>query len=470
VALVTVAVLVGAGCASSGPTHASGTTRGAAGAGTIGDHYFPTSGNGGYDVTHYDIRIGYSPDRPQIRATTTVESTATRMLRSFELDLAGFTVDRVTVDGRPADVSRHRAKIVVHPSTTLAESRRFVTRVTYHGVPHTITDPSEPKTADAGQLGWTRTSDGDVFVVSEPVGARTWFPGNDHPSDKATFAVTVTVPDSVAVAANGTLHRRAAPGRRQAWEWTMDQPMATYLATVVIAPMRVQRSTSAAGVPIRNYFRDDAFGFDSQSFTKTGTMIDYFSSLFGAYPFGAYGAVVVQPKIGYALETQTMSVFGSDMLGTDLDAEMTVAHELAHQWFGDSVGIRRWADIWLNEGWATYAQYLWAAHSNSSFDLDRTMIDLRASEGAKLTPPNNPGPDGLFTGSIYERGALTLHALRRTIGDTKFFEIAKQWNAKYRYSTATTTDFIALTSAVFGRDLTTFFHAWLDADTIPRLP
>jgi aminopeptidase N len=246
--------------------------------------------------------------------------------------------------------------------------------------------------------------------------------------------------------------------------------MATYLATVVIAPMRAQHETSPEGVPIRNFFRTDAFRFDAKTFAKTGPMIDFFSSLFGAYPFAAYGAVVVKPEIGYALETQSMSVFGSDMMGTDLDAEMTVAHELAHQWFGDSVGIRRWADIWLNEGWATYAQYLWAAHADPTFDLDRTMIDLRASDGAKLTPPHDPGPDGLFTGSIYERGALTLHALRHTIGDAKFFELAKQWNAKYRYSTATTAEFVALTKAVTGRDLTPFFHAWLDAEALPRLP
>ncbi len=470
VALVLAAALIGVGCASSGPSRASGPTRGRTGSASIGDPYFPSSGNGGYDVTHYDIHISYSPAHPEIRATTTIESVAGRPLRSFDLDLSGLTVDDVTVDGHPARFSRRRAKLVIHPAVALVRERRFTTRVRYHGVPHTITDPSEPKAADAGQLGWTRSANGNVFVVSEPVGARTWFPANDHPADKATFAVSVTVPDSVAVAANGTLHRQAVPHHRQTWRWSMGQPMATYLATVVIAPMRAQHETSPAGVPIRNFFRNDAFRFDARTFTKTGAMIDFFSSRFGAYPFVTYGAVVVKPEIGYALETQSMSVFGSDMMGTDLDAEMTVAHELAHQWFGDSVGIRRWADIWLNEGWATYAQYLWAAHADPAFDLDRTMIDLRASDGAKLTPPHDPGPNGLFSGSIYERGALTLHALRHTIGDAKFFELAKQWNAKYRYSTATTAEFVALTNAVTGRDLTTFFHAWLDADALPRLP
>ena len=473
-----VIVLAVAGCSSDGksrsakPGATSTTTRSAGGVGApgIGDPYFPDSGNGGYDVTHYDLRIAYTPTQPEIWATATLDSVAGRNLDAFNLDFSGLRVDGITVGGRPAKYSRSGDELTIKPRSRLAKGTRYTTTVRYHGVPHTVTDPSESAPPEAGQLGWTRGDDGNVFVVSEPIGARTWFPSNDHPADKATFDITVDVPDSVAVASNGALTQGPVHEHRRAWHWSMDRPMATYLATVVIAPMREQQTRSPAGVTIRNYFPTDSFDANSPSFAKTGAMIDYFATLFGPYPFGQYGAVVVKPELGYALETQTMSLFGSDMLGTDSEAEMTVAHELAHQWFGDSVGIRRWADIWLNEGWATYSQLLWAAHADPAIDLNRVMVNLRASEAKKLTPPNDPGADGLFTTAIYDRGALALHALRRTVGDQKFFEIARQWNMKYRYGTATTAEFVALANTVAGRDLTEFLHSWLDANTVPVLP
>ncbi len=460
------------GCASARPKHQKSVRHAPAKAGnaSIGDRYFPESGNGGYDVAHYDVRIRYDPTSPEIRATTTVESTATADLKSFNLDFAGLTIDSLTVNGHRASFRRRGTELTILPSRTIATGTHFLTRVRYHGTPHTVTDPSESAPSEAGQLGWTREADGSVFVVSEPIGARTWFPSNDHPADKATFDITLDVPTAIAAASNGALESRETRGNLRRWHWSMKQPMATYLATVVIAPMTQESTASPAGVTIRNFFPSAAYDEDVPFFAKTGSMIDYFATLFGAYPFDQYGAVVVNQELGYALETQTLSLFGSDMLGTDMNAETTVAHELAHQWFGDSVGIRRWSDIWLNEGWATYAQFLWQAHAAPTFDLFRFMVNLRASQATELTPPNDPGADGLFTDAIYLRGALTLHALRITIGDSAFFDLAKQWTAKYRFGTATTAEFIALTNAVTGRDLTDFFHAWLDADPVPSIP
>ena len=477
-----IGVLAFTGCSGDGPKqqksvrHPRATVQpvqqvhGTAGDASIGDPYFPESGNGGYDVAHYDLRIRYDPTSPKVRATTTIDSLARVNLRSFNLDFAGLTIDALTVDGRRASFTRRGSELAIHPWRSIAAGHHFLTRVRYHGVPRTVTDPSESAPSKAGQLGWTRNPNGSVFVASEPIGARTWFPSNDHPADKATFDITVDVPGGIAVASNGALEPTETRNGRRAWHWSMKQPMATYLATVVIAPMKQESTASPAGVTIRNFFPSAAYDEDVPFFAKTGSMIDYFATLFGPYPFDQYGAVVVQPELGYALETQTLSLFGSDMLGTDIDAETTVAHELAHQWFGDSVGIRAWSDIWLNEGWATYAQFLWQAHADPKFNLNRFMVNLRASQEPDLTAPNDPGADGLFTDAIYLRGALTLHALRITVGDTAFFDLAQQWTAKYRYGTATTADFVALTNAVAGRDLTDFFHAWLDADTVPPLP
>ena len=156
-----------------------------------------------------------------------------------------------------------------------------------------------------------------------------------------------------------------------------------------------------------------------------------------------------------------MAVFGRDMLGTDQEAQLTAAHELAHQWFGDSVGIERWSDIWLNEAFANYLQYVWMAHADPTFDLDRTMANLRAEQADELGPILDPGATGTFSSSIYERGALAVHALRRTIGDAAFFTLLHRWTVEHRYGTATTAEFIALAEQVAGRPLDDFFHAWL---------
>ncbi len=433
------------------------------------DPYYSEAGAGDYDVGHYNIMLRYSPDQPTITATTTITATAKRQLAEFHLDLSGLTIDEMTVDGNAVEFHRAGADLTVQPRRPIASDATFVTKIRYHGVPHAIADPGAAAD-DPSEIGWTRTRDGRVYVVSEPIGARTWFPSNDHPADKATFDIRVNLPDGVFAASNGTVSYPPGTPGRYTWNWTMAQPMATYLATVVIAPMREEATTSPAGVPIRNFFPPRYYDESVTDFAKTGAMIDYFSTIFGPYPFDAYGAVVLRDEIGYALETQTMSIFGSDMLGTDKEAEDTVAHELAHQWFGDSVSIERWADIWLNEGFATYAQYLWEDHVDPTFAINEEIAKLRAGNEPDLTRPRDPGVEGLFSPATYERGALTLHALRLTIGDAKFFDLVKAWTAKYRYGNATTADFITLTNEIAGRDLTGFFHRWLDRDQVPPLP
>jgi aminopeptidase N len=468
VAVALVGVLAVSAC-SSGSTAASPRVRGAeAGEASIGDPYYPGAGNGGIDVRDYSLRIRTSPPDPAIRATASVTIRATHALRSFHLDLRGLTVDGVRVDGRAADFERAGSELVVRPTRPIAKGRTFVTRVRYHGVPATVVDPSDPDLSIP--LGWNRAPDGDVWVVSEPVGAQTWFPANDHPSDKATFRFRIDVPATVAVASNGRLTEGRVRAGRRVWHWEMRAPMASYLATVVIAPMREQTTASPAGIPIRNFFPTDTYDEDVENFAVTGAMIDWFATRFGPFPFDEYGVVVVDHDLGYALENQTMSIFGRDMLGTDPDGVETVAHELAHQWFGDSVGIRRWSDIWLNEGFATYAQYLWEEHAEPGFDIDRFMANLRAEEARDLHRPLDPGPTNEFTPSVYDRGALTLHALRRTVGDEKFFEILRTWTARHRHATATTAQFVALAQRVSGMPLAEFFDAWLRDDEVPVLP
>ena len=151
-------------------------------------------------------------------------------------------------------------------------------------------------------------------------------------------------------------------------------------------------------------------------------------------------------------------LFRSDLLGTDEEGQLVVAHELAHQWFGDSVGIGDWSDIWLNEGLANYFQFVWLAHANPTYDLDDAMAKLRAEHTDDLGPILDPGPRRTFSGSVYERGALAVHALRRTIGDADFFELMHRWTSEHAYGVATTGQFIALAEEVSGQPLGDFFE------------
>jgi aminopeptidase N len=467
------AVLV-AGCSSGGSS--AGSSGGSSAAPTSRPSgYYGAPANRGYDVTHYAIDLSYRRHRGTIHGDTTVTATATRRLDRFTVDLHGLRVTRVDVHvtGGGAHTATYRRdgdELRVTPSRPIAPGDRFDTRVVYHGTPQPVPDPSEPAGSDADGLGWHRLPNGDVYVVSEPTGARTWFPCNDQPADKATFDTEIDVPARYVVASNGTRAERPVTGGRRTWHWTMGRPMAPYLATVVIAPMREQAAASPDGVPIRNYFPVATYDEGVRDFALTGEMIDYFASLVGPYPFGEYGVATVPADIGYALENQTMSVFGRDMLGTDREAQLTVAHELAHQWFGDSVGIARWSDIWLNEAFANYLQYVWLAHADPTFDLDQTMANLRAERADDLGPILDPGPTRTFSDAIYERGALTMHALRRTIGDVAFFTLLRRWATRHRYGIGTTAEFIALAERVAGRPLGDFFHAWLRAPKVPPLP
>jgi aminopeptidase N len=469
--LVTLLVtLLAAGCSSDGGSSARPAPT------TETTDYYATPTDRGYDVSHYDIGLAYTPSDGTIRGGTSVTATATRRLERFTLDLHGLRVTRVDVrrtPRSPADVARYERSgdhLVVTPPRPIARRDRFVTRVTYRGTPSPVADPTTPGASGSDGLGWQRLPNGDVYVVSEPIGARTWFAANDQPGDKATFTIALDVPQRYSVASNGRLTESPSERGRRTWTWTMARPMAPYLATAVVAPMRVQRSASPDGVPIRNFFPTRAYDAGVRDFARTGEMLDYFSSLISPYPFGEYGVATIPADLGYALENQSMAVFGRDMLGTDRDAQLTMAHELAHQWFGDSVGIERWSDIWLNEAFATYLEYLWQAHADPSFDLDQAMANLRAEKGDELGPILDPGPTATFDASIYERGALTVHALRRTLGDPAFFTLLRRWTTEHAYGVGTTAEFVALAEEVAGHPLGDFFDAWLRAKTAPPLP
>jgi aminopeptidase N len=439
-------------------TTTSAAPAGRAGAGGVGDPYFPDAGNGGYDVDHYVLELRWDPTRRHLEGTTTIRAIATEALASFSLDLTGLDVTAVDVDDDPARWERpDDHELVVTPARTLRAEATFTAVVRYDGTPAPIAGPAplEPGFMTDGR---------EVYVASEPNGAATFFPSNDHPTDKATYEIRVTVPDDLDVAANGLLRDTIPdPGvGTETWVFDAPDPMATYLVQVVVGNLRSEQLTGPAGLPIRNVYDADAGSGVRAAFEPQGEMIDFFDDLFGPFPFATYGAVVVDEDLGFALETQTLSLFGSGVVG-----EPVVAHELAHQWFGDHVSVARWADIWLNEGFATYAQWLWSEHRGEG-SVDAIALAAARTPGLDV-PPADPGPDQLFHPTVYLRGALTLHVLRHELGDAAFFEVLRTWVDRYGGASATSADFEALAGEVGGHDLRPLFDAWLRAPGLPAL-
>ena len=663
---------------AAAPTSDRAERRAAAspGAAGAGDPYFPSDGNGGYQVRHYDLALSYAPGTDRLRGVATIHARATQDLSAFNLDLDGLDVHAVAVRGKRAQWSRARGELTVDPRRRIAKGRLFTTVVRYAGVPRTLTE--------FGSLsGFLHTDDG-ALVSGEPHVAATWFPNNDHPSDRASFTFHVTVPQRLTAVANGRLVDRRSSGPHTTWTWRAKAPMASYLATVDIgdfnlrryraggvagwdaidpdlfAPFAVPRSGTQLAIsqranssykrlsrvievpagggalsfkvlrytepdwdfvfvearPVgsadwttlrdthghttRNtgfacpgwlrlhpflrhyqsraegggcaptgttgvwwaasditdrwerwsvdlsryadravqvsiaYVSDESFqlpgvfvddvvvstgegttSFEAdgspldgwtipgppprsgpnendwiagtvddeppppgrvaqRSFARHGEILAFLANRFGPYPFNATGGIVdSEDRLGFSLETQTRPVYSQYAFLDQTDGDFVVVHELAHQWYGDSLTLRRWRDIWLNEGFATYAEWLWGAREGiatvqQQFDGLYAGIPPRSPFWDVII--GDPGPDLLFDFSVYARGAMTLHALRARIGEAAFFTLLRRWARVQAGGLVTTREFVRLAERISGRNLDRLFDTWLYSAGRPDLP
>lgn len=438
------------------------------GASGVGDSLYPLLGNGGYDVQHYTLDLMVNDVlEGELEGTTTIEARATQDLSTFNLDFIRFDIQRILVNGENTEFRQTQHELIVQPSAPLEENEPFTVEVQYRGSPVT-------ERGAGFRVGWFTFEEGS-FVFSEPNGAATFFPVNDHPLDKASYTFRVTVPKPYEVAANGVLAQAVEQGESTTFVFEARDPMASYLATISIDEFDLETSQSEKGVPIRNYYPTGAPENVNDPFERQGEMIDYFSEVFGAYPFEVYGAIVIDTEIGAALETQTLSIFGREIADPTISevAEGVVAHELAHQWFGNSVSLGDWRDIWLNESFATYAQALWVEYKEGPDALDAWIRELYAfvSENLEqMSPPGEPPANALFNPGVYEWGALALHALRLEVGDEVFFDVLKTYHERFAGGNARTEDFIAVAEEVSGQELSAFFESWLYSEELAPIP
>ncbi len=431
----------------------------------IGDPYFPELGNGGYDALHYTLDLEVNMDANNIAGTVTMRARATQALSSFNLDFGGFTIHELTVQGEDAAFQRDRRELTIAPANPIYEGQVFETAVTYSGVPGRDLQLTELPFAG----GWNRYENG-VYVASEPDGASLWYPVNDHPSDKATYTFVITVDNPYVVVANGVLQEVYPVGNQTTYIWEAAQPMASYLVTVNIADFTREDDEVVDGVLIRNYFPTRVFEDGVEAFADTPDMMRFYNEQFGTYPFDVYGAVVADVALPFALETQTISLFGRDIIREGIGPDVTISHELAHSWFGNYVSPRTWRDIWLNEGFATYASIMWIAEAHGEPVANQLMNNWYRAVSNSRVIIGDPGADNLFSGAVYFRGAWTLQVLRDEVGDETFFEILRIYQERFAYGSAEIADFIAVAESVSGRDLGDFFQTWLYEPQIPPRP
>lgn len=437
------------------------------------DPYRPDLVDGGLDVTRYELDLDYRVASNRLDGRARVHARVRVPGDRVSLDLDRLRVGAVLVDGRkPHRWSQRDGRVVVRAEQPWAAGASVVLDLTYSGNPR-------PRRGPWGEVGWEELDDG-VIVAGQPDGAPSWFPCHDHPSDKSSFRISFTTDAGYEVACNGVLTSRTARSSRVRWVFEQPEPTAAYLATVQVG--RYVRSTlppaagaASARVP-QHVLAPAALGARAaHDLARQPRMMELFARLFGPYPFAEYTVVVTPDALEIPLEAHGMSVFGSNHMDGRRGSERLVAHELAHSWFGNSLTVSTWRDIWLHEGFACYAEWLWADHLWASREGGRAVDESARLAHARLAalPQDlvvaDPGRDAMFDDRVYQRGALTLHALRRLVGDAAFFDLLRTWTARHRHGHVTTVELVGLASQVTGVDVAPLVEAWTGTTALPAL-
>ncbi|MFD9488195.1 M1 family metallopeptidase [Streptomyces sp. NPDC059991] len=443
-----------------------GCTGGAGkpGAAGVRDGLFPKLGNGGYDVEHYSLALDYDPARNHLTGTATLTARATRDLSAFNLDFAGMDVNSATVGGERADADRAGDELTLRPADEIEKGARFRTSVAYSGTPKTLTDQ------DDSHEGWLRTADGGALALGEPAGSMAWFPSNNHPGDKATYDIKITVPQELTAVSNGELKSKVTAGGRTTFTWHTGEPMASYVATVAIGKYDIAKeSKTPSGLPVYTAVDPAVRKKTADVVGRLPEIVEWEKENFGPYPFSSTGVIVApEGSAEYALETQNRPVIPADQLDNE-----TLVHELAHQWFGDSVTPKRWKDMWLNEGFATYAEWLWSEdHGGESAQahFDEAYAKAADAELWAFPPAEPPSAAEVSHEPVYERGAMVVHKIRRAVGDDMFYDIVQGWTKEHRHANASTEDFTRFVEEESGKDLTDLWDTWLYGDGKPKSP
>lgn len=474
-AAVSLALLSSVSASAAAATHDRSQCAPRPGSPGLGDRLFPTLGNGGYDVLHYDLNVRYVNARPSspIDGTVTLKAVTTQDLSRFNLDFGGDAVGGVKVNGRKASFRRHGDELVITPTRALRKGQVFSVTVS-----HFTARPVKSKTGEQLSVPFFVTADGSA-TGGQPNAMHKVFPSNDHPRDKASFTIALNVPKGRTAVANGQLQSKKTHQGRTTWTYRQRQPMATELTQLVVGDYTVVNRGRAHGVRVRDVIPTRLVKKYKPIVAVAQSQIGWMEKRLTQYPFDVYGSLLVDAEVVLALETQTLSIY--DVSGWSMFPrsiwEPVMNHELAHQWFGNDVSPYEWSDVWLNEGHATWYENTYAADKGY---LKGTFTgymkaqyaqanQLRADHGPVAQPVSGAFED-VFSPNAYGGGALVLYALRQKIGAAKFASLEKAWVTKYSGRSASTADFVALASKTSGQDLSVFLKDWLYGTKVPPMP
>ncbi len=475
-ALVPVALL-----AMAAPVASANGDRPSPGAPGGGDPLFPGLGNGGYDVRHYtlDLVYGSTAAVQTVPALATIDANATQSLSRFDLDFSGDSVGFVSVDGLPAAFSRQGEELVITPRRAITKGRAFTVRVGYTSGPREIAPGDENDLNKVLAIAWFATPSGSI-TAAQPNAAHRIFPSNDITADLATYTFHAITPAGSTFVANGELTGKLTLAGRTVWSYEEREPMASELIQLAFGALTVRDRGTERGVRLRDVAPTSQIAQLEPALASEVGHLDYMTDKVGRYPFRSYGTFSSDATFPFALEDQTLSLYPSFLFLPPFPPafyEPIMVHELAHQWFGDSVTPRHWSDVWLNEVHATW--YEWN-YGNDKFGID--FVDrihdayaagdqLRALYGPVAAPIH--GADdvaNMFSPMVYDEGAVALFALRQVIGEPAFEQLERRWVQRFAGGPASTGDFIALASDVSHRNLTAFLNAWLFGTTTPPMP
>lgn len=407
-------------------------------------------------MSHYDVGIDYTPSSKMLYGDTTVDASTTQQLNQFDLDFYGYQVDSVTVNGAKASWTRSgEHELVITTPTKLAKGSQLKVRVKYHGIP-------ESTSGLDSYSGWNYSSSGGAFAANEPHSAASWYPVNDTTNDKATFTLKATVPNAYSVISNGEQTAKKTKGARTTYTWTEKDPIIGYLTTVAIDKFTYLKQKLSDGTPLISAFAPGAES-KMQDEKQLPQILNLLTRYFGPYPQSSGGGIFVADQIGFSLETQDRPTYAA---WADVP---TIVHENGHQWWGDSMSVKTWRDVCMNECFASYGEWLWEQDTNNvnlNDEYSSEMAGFADNEKFWANPLWDMGAGNEFTNS-YTRGPLFLQALRAYIGDKPFFKILRTYTQLHRGGNTSMQQFEQYVQKNAHRDVHSFFQAWVYGKTRP---
>lgn len=468
VAMVTVLAV-----AASGAGAAAESDGAKPGARSIGDRLFPYVGNGGYDVQSYDVGYDYRPGTPKMTASVRVDAVAEQALSEFSLDAADMKIKTVTVNGKPAGFRTQGEKLIIKPESTLPDGKAFRVKIAYvadrSAAPPSPAIPGQERSI-SGWYDFKEKGKEGFALLGQPDRGHLFFPMNDHPSDKARVVFRITVPKHLTAVANGTLRHTTSKGDRTTYVYSTRDPIPTHVVQAAVGPYTEITGTGPGGLPLRSYVPASEAKEIRPQVAQIGGQLAWLQKKIGSsYPYETYGALVPQGPYGAALETATLSTYGQ--LHEPGDGPVMV-HEMAHQYFGNAVSPKRWDDMWISEGHASYYGFRYQDEKKIE-PLKESMervYEFDQEKRAEAGPAGRLKDPGEVLGATNAAGVVMLYGLNHAIGDATFQKIENAFFEEFRHKNASTQDYIDVVNQVSGKDFTDYINSWIYGKKTPPMP